>query len=339
MGRRTGLALVGVGVFLVVLGLLSRYYAYDRLAVAPGDQRTITHSRATHATIFDIASHSEVTTDLESTQNVIGDPQASKKASDKLGKPVDVWETLVYTDKPQATISSANPPLSATHDRIAFDAHTAQTINCCGKYISSSANLSTGAEVRDTTTPVHGLYFSFPFNAQRKTYLFWDGNLKRATPIRFMNTATIQGLTVYRYQQVIPPTKVQEIQAPASFFGIKKPGNVTIDEVYANIRTLWVEPVTGVIIRGQERQHVVGDYNGRQVAVLTDALIGYDKPTITDMVHTYKSKAQTLVVVRVWLPLVGVIGGVLLLLFGAFLLVREAALRRRPGATDSPTST
>lgn len=323
MGKKTGLSLVGVGVFLVVLALLMKFYAYGRLAVVPFDQKTTTHSIGKNATIFDIATQGEVTTDLESTQNVVGDPKASQKATDKEGKKVAVWETLVYTTKAGAVTDKTHPPLSAQHDRVAFDANTAQAINCCGQYTSSTSDIDTAAETRDFTTPITGLYYKFPFNAQKQTYKFWDGELKKSTDAVYKDTETIQGLTVYRYEQVIPATKVDTITAPASFFGIKKAGDVTIDKIYGNTRTLWVEPETGVIIRGQEQQHVVGDYQGQEVATLTDVTIGYDNPTITDNVDTYKSKATMLKAVRVWVPLFGTIIGVLLILGGVFLLLRR----------------
>jgi len=337
VGRKTGLALVGIGVFFLVAALLSKFYAYDKLATVPFDQKTVTHSVGNNATIFDIATRSEVTTDLVSTQNVVGDPNASQTATDKEGKRVAVWETLVYTNKAGAKTNDKNPPLSATHDRIAFDATSAEAIDCCGHYTSNSASTDTGAEVRDTTTPVTGLYYKFPFDAQKHTYKFWDGDLVRSTDAVYKGTDTIEGLTVYRYEQVIPPTKVKTINAPASLFGINKSSNVNIDQMYANTRTLWVEPVTGVIIRGQEDQHVVGDYQGKQVVTFTDVVIGYDDATVTDNVDTYKPKAMQLTIVKTWLPLVGSILGVLLLVIGLALLGRRrSAEGRRAEEVEAP---
>ncbi len=329
MGRKTGLVLIGVGVFLLVLALLSKFYAYNRLAVAPPGQDTTTHSAGSNATIFDIASQGEKQTNLISTQNVVGDPNASSQATNQNGKQVVVWETLIFTNPPGQKVNDKNPPLSATHDRVAFDAHTGEAIDCCGQYTSTAVNVDSGAEERNTKTAVTGLVFKFPFDAQKKTYQWWDDTLKASTDAVYKATESIQGMTVYRYVQRINPTKVATLTAPASFFGIDKSGDVKIDEIYSNTRTLWVDPITGVVIRGQEDQYTTGEYQGKKVATLTDAVVGYTNRTITDNVDTYKAKGQMLQIVQTWLPLFGSILGILLMIAGILLVVRSGSPRRR----------
>ena len=46
MRRLLGPILVGIGAFLVVTGLLARFYAYPALAVAPMDQNSVTSLEA-----------------------------------------------------------------------------------------------------------------------------------------------------------------------------------------------------------------------------------------------------------------------------------------------------
>jgi hypothetical protein len=328
VGKKVGLVVLGLGVFVMALALLSRFYAYDKLAVVPLDQNSVTVSEGPGATIFDIAEQSEVTLDLVSTRNTVGDVEASRKASEELGRDVAVWETLVYTDEPQADVDADDPPRSGTHDRIAFDRHTAEVVEYDDTYIAGSADLESGVEQRDTETQVVGVYFKLPFNAEKKTYQFWDGPLRDATDLEYQGTETIQGMTVYRYQQVIEPTDVGDIEAPASIFGIDEEGDVTLDRVYANTRTLWIEPETGVIIRGQEDQNVVAEYQGEQVATLTDVEIGYNEETVTDNVETYSGLSSQLKVVRVWLPLVGGIVGIILVLLGLALVLRDRSSGR-----------
>ncbi len=324
MGKKFGLVFLGLGVFLVAAALLSRFYAYDRLALVPiegpegisnEDPQLSSVSNGPDATIFDIATQKEITTDLVSTRNVVGQVDASEEASDALDRDIAIWDTLVYSDEPGATIDQENPPRSSNHDRVAFDRHTGEAIDCCGNYLSSTADLETGVEQKDTETPISGQYYKLPFDAQKKTYKFWDGALKDSTDLEYKATEEIQGVTVYKYEQVISPTDVADIDAPASFFGIDKKGNVTLDRIYSNTRTLWVEPETGVIFRGQEAQHVVAEYQGEEVATLTDVVIGYDQRTVDARVDEYSSQATQLKIVRVWLPLVGgLVGGVLIIL-------------------------
>ncbi len=320
MSRKLGFVLMGVGVFFLALALLARFYAYDRLAVVPLDQDTVSVSEGPGATIFDIASQQEITVDLVSTRNVVGDGEASEEASDELGRDIAVWETLVYTDEPGADVSTEDPPRSGSHDRVAFDRHTGETVKCCDTFTATTAD-DRGVEVKETIG-FEGLYFKFPFQTEQQTYQFWDGSLGEAPDIEFKETETIEGLDVYRFEQEIPPTTVGNIAAPASFFGIDEEGDVTLDRVYSNTRTLWIEPETGVIIRGQEDQLSVAEYEGEQVATLTDVTIGYNPGTVSDNVETYSALATQLQVIRIWVPVVGGILG-LLLLIGGILVVRK----------------
>jgi hypothetical protein len=302
---------------------------YDRLAVVPLDYERISVSEGPDATIFDIASQEEITVDLVSTRNVVGDVKAAEKASEDTGRDIAVWETLVYTDEPGAQVSEDNPPRSGTHDRVAFDRYTGAVVDCCDTYLSSTADLDSGIEQRDTQTPITGNYFKLPFNAEKKTYQFWDGAIKESADLKYRATEEIQGVTVYRYEQVIEPTDVADIDAPASLFGVDQEGDITLDRIYSNTRTLWVEPETGVIFRGQEAQFVTAEFEGEEVATLTDVLIGYNDETISNNVDDYSPLATQLKLLRVWVPIVGIIVGALLLLFGLALIARARPGRRR----------
>ena len=161
-----------------------------------------------------------------------------------------------------------------------------------------------------------GLYFKFPFQTEQTTYQFWDGSLGEAPDIEFKEVETIEGLDVYRFEQVDPAHDGRHDQRAASIFGIDEEGDVALDRVYSNTRTLWIEPETGVIIRGQEDQLTVAEYEGEQVATLTDVTIGYNPDTVSDNVQTYSALSTQLKIIRVWVPLVGGILGLLLLLAG-----------------------
>jgi hypothetical protein len=329
VGRKTGIGLIGLGVFLIALAALFRFYAYERLAVVPLDQETTSISEGPGATVFSIAQGEEVELDLISTRNVVGDVAASEDASESEDRDLAVWETFVFTGEEGEEFSEDNPPLSATHDRVAFDRHTGEAVNCCGQYTSSSTDPDTGEEIRDESTPITGQFFKLPFGSEKKTYQFWDGSVKDSTDLEYQATEEIEGLTVYRYQQVIEPTDVGDLpEGAGSLFGVDDPDAV-IDRVYSNTRTLWIEPETGVIIRGQEAQLVTADYQGETVATVTDVTIGYSDETISDNVDTYSSLATSLKAVRTWVPIAGLVLGLLSLAGGFLLLLRG---RREAGA-------
>ena len=73
MRRLLGPILVGIGAFLVVTGVLARFYAYPALAVAPMDQNSVTELEAKGATILDLSTLKEVTTDMAVVNRTVGD--------------------------------------------------------------------------------------------------------------------------------------------------------------------------------------------------------------------------------------------------------------------------
>lgn len=323
MGKKTGIALVGLGAFLIVLAPLLRFYAHDRLAVVPLDQSTTSISEGPDATIFSVAEGEEIQVDLQSTRRVVGFVDASEEASDEQDQDLAIWETFVYTGEAGEDFSKKNPPLSTTHDLVAFDRHTGEAVACCGQYTSSGIDAETGEEVRDYDTPIEGQYYKLPFWSEKTDYEFWDGSIKEATTLAYQDTEEIDGLTVYRYQQVIEPTDVGDLpEGAGSLFGVEDPDAV-IDRIYSNTRTLWVEPVTGVIIRGEEEQFVTAQYEGEDVATLTDVTIGYNDETVADNIDTYSGLATALKAVKIWAPIGFLVLGLLLVVGGVLILRRD----------------
>ena len=318
MGKKLAVILTGLGVFVLGVALLARFYAYDRLAVVPLDQDTVSVSEGPGATIFDIASQQEVTVDLVSTRNVVGDVEASEKASDELGRDIAVWETLVYTDEPGAEVSSDSPPKSGTHDLVAFDRHTGETVQCCDTYTSHDRRRPRGrGEGHDR---LRGPLLQVPVPDREEDLPLLGRLAARGSGDRVQGGRDHRGPRGLPLEQVIPPTTVGKIIAPASFFDIDEEGDVTLDRVYSNTRTLWIEPETGVIVRGQEDQLSVAEYEGEQVATLTDVTIGYNPETISDNVDTYSALSTQLKLIRIWVPIVGGILGLLLLIAGLVML-------------------
>ncbi len=192
MGKKLGAVLVSLGMLLLTLGLLSKFYAYQRLAVAPANQNSVTLAFAKDATFFRLADQTEQTGDLLTTVNTVGDVNSSKQISEKLGKPVVVWEQMSYSDTPEFNKSSGDAPMSATHSRIAFDANTAEAIQCCGTFVTDGADLDTGTEKRNADVKFEGLLVKFPFNTQKKTYRLWDTTLQKAMPASYKGTEKTQ---------------------------------------------------------------------------------------------------------------------------------------------------
>jgi hypothetical protein len=285
MRRTVGLILCGLGAFLIVTALLLRLYAYPSLAKAPLDQYTTTVSFGPGATVFDISSLSEVQTDLTSTRITRGDVEASDDD-------VAVYDTFVNTT------NSAGTTLSAMTERAAFGRTDGLAVRGFGENI-------------DGDPVVHeGLIFKFPFDTQRQDYPFWDYTVRKAFPAKFSGEEELEGVAVYRFVQTIPATVIASLDVPGSLVDADE-ATVSVDRVYENTRTLWVEPNTGVILKGQEEQYARFQYEGEDKVTATEVTIAYNDDTVRMLADEYGPKGRQLDLVRnaapLWAGLLGVV--------------------------------
>jgi hypothetical protein len=314
--RVFGRVLVGLGVFLLVLSPFMRYYAYPRLAQAPEDQTLRIVSEGTNANILDPKTFTNYRTNLTSVRLVQGDVDAA----DKQGGNTDVWDSTV------STVDATRKVLQRTIERAAFDANTSADVNCCGEFVS----LTKGVE-----TPVKhtGIVFKFPFLTQPHNYMFWDITLQKAFPMVYVDTEDVDGYRTYKFVQTIRPAPYgppQELNRNA--LDLPGDGDVTARTYYSNVRTVWVEPETGVILKGQEKQYNTIRAQGKDRVVTTAVTIGYNDASVKDLADTYGGKGRNLHLVRVVLPLIALIAGFVLTLVGLVLALGVFPSSRRSEA-------
>ena len=105
-----------------------------------------------------------------------------------------------------------------------------------------------------TPSPVRhsGVSYKFPFETEKKDYTLWDPNAVFAAPAKFVAEDKIQGLTVYKFVQQVPPTQIRVQEVPGTLVG-ESAATVQAPVFYTNTRTLWVEPKTGIIVKGNEQ--------------------------------------------------------------------------------------
>ena len=355
MGTRSRAVLIGLGVFFVGVAALARFYAYPTLAVAPPGQVAHTVSEGSDATIFSVSELKEKTgVDLEAVRTVRGDVVAADKISKALNRKVVVYDTAVVTDDsknyrfPKNGSMTAEMPLSFVQERVVLDAHTGEAVRWnpsgddnSGEYITTTLEKadrlkpdSQGALFRGH----EGLVLKFPFGTEKKTYQFWDTTLRKAFPIHFQKEAKLDGLNVYVFEQDIPKQEVplaKPLLVPGSVVDDLSKDSVEVQRMYKNTRTLWVEPVTGAIIKGREQQLSTIAYNGEDKVTATQVSIEYDDATVKKNVKGatengraeggYQSKAMQLHLIGFWVPLLSLILGLLLL---AFVGLRSGLVRR-----------
>jgi hypothetical protein len=328
VARKMGTVALFLGAFLIALAALSKFYMYDKLAVVPLNQDTTsvaTTAPGADAEYLDAAAGLKITNGpLKNVKVVRGDIAASKQASKDLGKDVAIWDIYDSTDKPSFDFASGETALSAVDDRVAFDRNTGEAVS-----YKDTKSVADGKEI--APGDFKGLYFKFPFDAQKKTYQFWDGTLRKATPAKYVGDDTLKGLKVYQYEQTIEPVKTGTIDVPGSLVGSKE-STVTADQIYSSVTKYSVEPVTGVIIYGQTAQDNYLELNGERVLTTTKATLGYTDANVTKNVNDYKSKSKLLAAVKTTVPLGGLILGIVLI--GLGLLTRRGRNEKGAHSTD-----
>lgn len=326
MRRVLGFVIATLGVALLVFGAVVRPVVYERLATVKLDQRSTSVSEGTGMSALRASSAGvEVLrgVTLRSTRQVRGIPGKVKGRDGQA-----FWQTGVTSE------AVGVGQLSFRQEGVSFDRKTGLSSNCCGDFASTGT-----LDDPTATQPVthEGLFFKFPFGVQKKAYPFWDGDLGRAEPIAYVSTEQLDGVTVYRFRQKLgPETVAQRTGLPGSLFGTDRP--VDADVVYENTRTLWIEPNTGVIIKGEEQQNKRLEAAGLASVPVTVGTIGYSDATVKKNAEYWGTKGTLLKALRTTVPVGGIVIGLLLLLLGLFVLAGGRRNQDGPVHRDRPVT-
>jgi hypothetical protein len=309
MARRVGFVLVFLGLFLLFFALVERVYAYPRLKKAPLDQYSQPVATGT-GSYFNRSPDKlrEITgAQLKNVRTVRGDVKAG---SDE----VAVWDSF------NSTVDTADQGvITATQERIALDRVTAQSVQCCGE------------------NPRHqGLTLKFPFDTRKTTYQFWDAPAERALPAAFTRTERINGVSVYRFEQRIDQLDIGDQDIPGTLAGEPDAPSVQTDVIYSNVKTLWVEPATGIIVKAQQDvTQVLRTPGGERVLTLIDAVLTYDEATVDANADDAAKGVNQFRILGTVLPIAALALGLIALAAGLVLLRspegrRVARGERRP---------
>jgi hypothetical protein len=294
--RKTLVALLaGVGVFCLVLAGLLRFYAPSHAEKTPLnlDIKQVANGPGK---ILNAATGQLEDFTLNATRRVRTDSAASNS------KVTVVQETLCVVKNvgnPPECVDAHDPQhrlVSFTTDRVAADRKSGESVND-PKYTTNIDG--------DTSATHTGLSYKWPLHAKKITYKFFDPVSRKAADARFIGTDKLKGMKMYKYEAVI-----DKMDLPVS------PG---IPGSYADTRTVWVEPVTGVIVQGTEVQkRWLADGSPAFDTTLTfnPASVDYQAKQARDG----RAKIKQLTVV---LPLISLLVG-LAALAGAFLLYRRS---------------
>jgi hypothetical protein len=304
MDRRLRYGLVGLGLFLLLFALIERVYAYPRLAKVPLGAYSVPLAEGV-GSYFDVGKLQMIyDARLRNTRVVKGDPRAGNAR-------VAVWDMFLNTVDLETGGS-----ISVIQERVVFDRVTGMPAHCCGE------------------SPRHdGLALNFPFGTRKTTYPFWDPVAKRGAPATFVREEQVLGLRTYRFEQRIRGARIRPVDLPGSLAGRPDVDSIPAILVDDDDKTLWVEPVTGRIIRGQDHsRQTVQDASGITYLTAFDATLTYTDDTVAANVAAARDDIGGLRLAGVVLPVGAALPGALLLAAGLLL----PAPRRAPPAPAEP---
>lgn len=282
-----------VGAALIMMAILLPTYLVPKLKSIPLDTVSTTITEVRDAALLDSGAmgRNEVAPAWKDDERCEGDqlpihcfinpevPMQSNRhvrveePSDGDVVTLEVGTTILRNDKDREPDNLVN----ATVDRITLDRYTSWPVD---EPISTTLYLDPKAEGSDVlqefTRP--GIQYQFPMGAEKKSYNYWDVVGMLDQPIDFIGEEEQDGETVYKYEMQIAPVNLYEhfkkhqtangreltkadkeymstlrMKLPANKWGLEGDDEVTMDRYYANVRTVRVEPTTGMIVNGTEK--------------------------------------------------------------------------------------
>lgn len=152
-----------------------------------------------------------------------------------------------------------------------------------------------------------GLVNKWPFEAEKKTYQYWDGFAGEAVDATYDRTEVVDGLETYVYKVAVSDVPIEVTDG--------------VQGTYATDREIWIDPTTGAIVNQFEQQQRL-DGDGNTFLALD---YGFTDEQVAKNAETSKSNASSLNLVTNTVPLVGFIVGIPALLIGIALQL----MRRR----------
>lgn len=328
MRRVLGILSLLVGAFALLIGILAKPVIYESLAKVELDQDSVSVSRGENMSALQVNSEGITRLDgvtLVSTRTVVGIPGLAQDNN-------AFWQTTV-----ESAVEDG-PVLTYSDEGVSFDRTTALATNCCGDYTAVGDASAPDDEATREAIQHDGLFFKFPFDTQQEDYPYWDGSLGRAVTAEFSGEESVEGVTTYKFVMELGPEEVSENTGlPGALFGTGEP--VDAGRIYQNTRTLWVEPNTGVIIRGLEEQnvHFAPRDSSLPTVPITAGTIGYTDDTVKANADEYGSKGALLGFINGPLTWVGILLGLALIALGAFLALGGRSRREDNAAfRDDP---
>ncbi|MGC0365838.1 hypothetical protein ABH922_003822 [Rhodococcus sp. 27YEA15] len=330
--------LVGLGAFLLAVAILIPSYTVGRLEKTPLDLEVTTIADG-NGSVLNAASLAAGKAQVDTNVPIVAQRYVTTQDPSNADViTVQAGQTVRRTDKQGDT-----GLLTATVDKVTLDRVSSLPTN------DPAGTLQISSDQPATEVPRDGLQYKFPFNTEKKSYPYFDLNARATQPIDFVEETEINGLKVYHFSQTLEPVDLSKVvdlptnklSLPADTWGV--PGGatpITMTRWYTNVRDLWVEPKTGVVVKGQEALHQYYGRNKNSVDVeVLKVTLPFDEATIEYQVKQARDGMDKLSTFGRTVPIIAGVVGVIALLAGIFLGLRSGRGNPPPAAARNTSST
>ncbi|CAN5714638.1 DUF3068 domain-containing protein [soil metagenome] len=349
MLRIAACGILGLGAALLIAALLLSTYTAGKIKKIPLNIDTTLVSNGT-GTALDPASLLATRFVIEKNVPLVSQQQLTVESPSNADVvTLQVGTTVRRTDKQQD-----NGLLLALVDSVTINRSTAMAVSDethPGGAVQKPRTIEDTKPATNIALPHEGLAYRFPFSTEKKTYPFFDPIAQKAYDANYEGEEDVNGLTTYKFEQnvgydsageLVEPLKYSslfdddadgEVTARASLWGL--PGDpdepITMTRFYAAQRTFWVDPVSGTIVKAEERAN---HYYAREALKPEFALADYTLTSTEETVEAQVSAARDeRDRVALWsriLPITFTAAGLVALvagvLFGSFSARAESAL-------------
>ncbi len=292
--RKTVPILFGLGGFLLIAGLVAALWAPGVVEKTPLEVNSTTHLSGEAAKLNPSTGELETNPVLATSIT-----KSDTKVSDDT---VEAWTNsscLVIDDGDVPDCVDGNDPrlITASTDVFATSRVTGLAVND-SKYLPADA------------VKHEGLVNKWPFDAKKKSYPYWDGTVGEALTARYDRTAKVDGLTAYVYKVTAQGVPIQIAEG--------------VDGTYDSVKEIYVEPRSGAIVnQTDDQQRTLADGT-----LALDLQLAFTDEQVKTSVADTEDSLSTLNLITRTIPIVGIVGGLLLLMAGAVMMLRAGGSRR-----------
>lgn len=241
-------------------------YVGPRLAVTPLDIRSNIVATTAPGVGGDVLDTSSITADgpLDVSRNVPLETQRLVTVEEPSDAEKMTFQSTVTVSRGDRETGL----LTASVDRVTVDRRTAVPVEPAG-------SIQTAANTPAIPLPREGFQHRFPFGTEQKTYPVYDATAWATFPAVFVEETEIDGLRVYHFRSTVvnadlsatTESAINSITLPAAKWGLTDlpaDQSVTMKRYYSNTREIFVEPMSGALVGGEETPY---QYFARDPAV------------------------------------------------------------------------